>query len=83
MQPLDNHGKAKLKQFMDNGINVLQEMDDLRESLKDLTKNVADELDVKPKMLGKALRAAYKQTLADQKDELDEVESVLIETGRA
>lgn len=83
IENLDNAGKTKLKQFMDDGLHVLQEITDLRDSLKDTAKGLAEELDVKPAVLNKALRAAFKSSLEDQKEELDQVESVLINTGRA
>lgn len=83
LETLSNADQTKLKQFMDQGLSVLQEVADLRDGLKDTAKNLADELCVKPAVLNKALRAAFKSSLEDQKDELDQVESVLIQTGRA
>jgi hypothetical protein len=83
LENLDNNGMTKLKQFMDQGLAVLQEMADLRDGLRDTAKNLAEELDVKPKVLNNALRAAFKSTLEDQKEDLDQVETVLIHTGRA
>jgi hypothetical protein len=83
LDTLSNADKTKLQQFMDQGLNVLQEITDLRDGLKDTAKNLAEELGTKPAVLNKALRAAFKSTLEDQKEELDAVESVLISTGRA
>lgn len=83
LDALNNTDKTKLKQFMDQGLNVLQEMADLRDGLKDTAKNLADELGVKPAVLNKALRTAFKSSLENQKEEMDQVESVLINTGRA
>ncbi len=83
LDTLSNADKTKLQQFMDQGLNVLQEITDLRDGLKDTAKNLAEELGTKPAVLNKALRAAFKSTLEDQKEELDQVESVLISTGRA
>lgn len=83
LDALNNHDKTKLNQFMDQGLAVLQEIADLRDGLRDTAKNLAEELGVKPKVLNNALRAAFKSTLEDQKEELDQVESVLVNTGRA
>jgi hypothetical protein len=83
LDALNNHDKTKLVQFMDDGLKVLQEIADLRDSLKDTAKALAEELGVKPKVLNNALRAAFRSTLEEQKEDLDQVESVLINTGRA
>lgn len=80
---ISNNDQTRLKQFMDQGLNVLQEIADLRDGLKDTAKNLAEELGVKPAVLNKSLRAAFKSTLEDQKEELDQVETVLVTTGRA
>jgi hypothetical protein len=83
LENISTTDKTKLKQFMDQGLSVLQEIADLRDGLRDTAKNLAEELDVKPKVLNSALRAAFKSTLEEQKEDLDQVENVLIQTGRA
>ena len=40
--------QAKLKRIIDEGSNVLQEVEDLNAGLKDTVKAVAEELEVKP-----------------------------------
>ena len=52
--------KAKLDNLMREGIGVMQEVETLQEGLKDTVKAVAEELQVKPSVLSKALRVAYK-----------------------
>ena len=83
LDALNNHDKAKLNDFMTQGLAVMQEIADLRDGLKDTAKNLAEELGVKPAVLNKALRTAFKSSLEDQKEEMDQVESVLVNTGRA
>ncbi len=79
----NNSDKVKLDQFMNDGLKVLQEIADLRDGLKDTAKALAEELDVKPAVLNKALRTAFKSSMEDQKEELDQVETILVTTGRA
>ena len=75
--------QKRLDDFITQGLNITQEVDDLKGALKDLAKTVGDELNVKPKVLMKALRAAYKQTLADDKEVIADVEEILVLTKRA
>jgi DNA-binding SARP family transcriptional activator len=83
LDQLSNTDSQKLKDFMTQGLSVLQDIADLRDGLKDTAKNLAEELGVKPAVLNKALTTAFKSSLEDQKEVMDQVESVLISTGRA
>ena len=73
---------AKLKQVVNEGVQVSQEMDDLREGLRDTVKAVAEELDVKTSVLNKAIRVAHKAELQKHKDDMEELEDILIQVGR-
>ena len=52
--------KDKLKQLVLEGIQVLREMDSLKEGLNDTVKNLAKEFEVKPSVLKRAVKTAYK-----------------------
>lgn len=80
---ISDHEKKQLDDFIVAGMKQLQEIEDIKESLKDLTKNLAEEFNCKPKVLSKVLRAAFKQTLEADKEEMEQVESALAATGRA
>lgn len=56
----------KIKQIVSEGVTVMQEIADLNEGLNDTIKSVAEELDVKPALIKKAIRIA-------QKDQWDQV----------
>lgn len=79
---LSKEDKAKLKKIIDQGVNVSQEIADLRGSLSDTVKAVAEELQLKPAVINKAIRAAFKDTIADDRDDLDNVEELLAVAGR-
>lgn len=75
--------KAKIKQIVTEGINVTSEIDTLRGGLNDTVKALADELDIKPSILKKAIRVAYKSQQEQQREEFNELEAVLETAGKS
>ena len=73
---------AKLKQLMNEGIQVTGEVETLREGLKDTVKAIAEEMDMTPAVLNKAIRIAYKNEFAQVQDSFSAVEEVLQAVGR-
>ena len=73
---------AKLKQLMNEGIQVTGEVEALREGLKDTVKAIREEMDMKPATLNKAIRIAYKNEFAQVQDSFSAVEEVLQAVGR-
>ena len=82
IESLSSEDNAKLRHVLEEGIRVTQTIEDLRGGLKDTVKAVAEELDVKPAVLQKAIRAAYKSNIDDDKEQVEEVENILVLTGR-
>lgn len=74
--------KAKIKHLINEGVKITQEIDDLKGSLKDTVKAVAEELDIKASVLNRAIRAAYKHDIAQSREDLDGVEEVLVVAGK-
>ena len=75
--------KKKLENFIDAAKRVLQEIADLRDGLKDTAKALGEDLNVKPALLMKAGRVAFKSSLEDEKTSHDTVEEILTITGNA
>lgn len=73
----------KIKDFINEALNTLQEVEDRKGALSDLAKVLGEELGIKHTVLMKAARSVYKQTLEDDKEALDTVENILIAAGRA
>ena len=73
----------KLKRIVQEGIHVTQEVDTLKEGLRDTVKAVAEELGIKPAVLNKAIRIASKQEMGKAREEFDELETILESVGRA
>ena len=69
--------KAKLERLINEGSTVLQEMEDLREGLKETVKAVAEELEVKPSIINKAIKIAYKDNWNSHQEEWEEIEGIL------
>jgi transposase-like protein len=74
--------KTKLKTIITEGVQVFTELDTLKSALNDTVKAIADELDIKPAILNKAIRTAYKVDLADKQEVLSDVEDILVAVGR-
>ena len=72
----------KLKRIVQEGIHVTQEVDTLKEGLRDTVKAIAEELGIKPSVLNKAIRIAYKNEFAQVQDSFSAVEEVLQAVGR-
>lgn len=73
----------KLKRIVTEGMQVNQEIDTLREGLRDTVKAVAEEMGIKPAVLNKAIRIAYKAELGKAREEFEELESILETVGRS
>ena len=82
LDSISSEEKAKLKQLIDEGCSVLQEVDDLKGGLKDTVKAIAEELDIKPAVLNKAISIAHKARLQEAKQDFEDVETVLQTVGR-
>lgn len=73
----------KLKRVIDEGLKITQEVEDLKGGFKDTVKAVAEELGLKPAVINKAIRVAFKASLEAEKENVNEVEEVLALVGRA
>jgi tryptophan 2,3-dioxygenase len=74
--------KAKLKHLMTEGMSVLSEVEALNGGLADTVKAIAEEMDIKPAVLKKAIRVAYKSTFTKTTDDYELLENILETVGR-
>ena len=74
--------KVKLTQLINEGISVLQEVETLNEGLSDTVKAIAEELEVKPSVLKKAIKIAHKQRLNETNEENEELNTILETVGK-
>ena len=77
-------GEAKLKltQMINEGMATMQEIETLQGGLTDTVKAVAEELDIKPSILKKAIRTAYKSRLGEANKEHEELNTILETVGK-
>jgi DNA-binding MarR family transcriptional regulator len=73
----------KIKQIVNEGIATLQEIETLNEGLNDTIKHIAEELEIKPSILKKAIKIAYKQSLQIINEENAKLNEILEVAGKA
>lgn len=74
--------KAKLTQLINEGIAVMSEVETLHSGLKDTVKAIAEELEIKPSILSKAMRLAYKSEFTQEQKDHELLENILTTVGR-
>ena len=78
----NGEAKIKLTQLVNEGMTVLQEIEDLNAGLNDTIKAVAEELEIKPATLKKALKIAHKAKLGETNRDHDELNTILETVGK-
>ena len=74
--------KAKLERLVNEGVTVLQEVEDLSTGLKETVKAVAEELDIKPSLINKAIKIAQKGEWTKVSEEFDDLETLVVTVGK-
>ena len=78
----NSEAKLKLTNLVHEGMGVLQEVEALNEGLNDTIKAIAEELEIKPSTLKKAIKVAHKSRLNETNDENAELNNILETVGR-
>jgi len=74
--------KIKLTQLVNEGMTVMNEIDTLNGGLADTIKAVAEEMEIKPSVLKKAIRIAHKAALGATNKDHDELNQILETVGK-
>ena len=74
--------KLKLTQIINEGMAVLHEIETLNGGLTDTIKAVAEELEVKPAILKKAIKLAHKAEFGREKQDHETLETILETVGK-
>ena len=79
------NGEAKLKltQIINEGMQVMHEIDTLQGGLNDTIKAVAEELEVKPAILKKAIKLAHKAEFGKEEQDHELLETILETVGKS
>jgi aminopeptidase N len=74
--------KAKLTQVVNEGMQVMMEVETLQGGLSDTVKAVAEELEIKPAILKKAIKIAYKSRLGEENADHEDLNTILETVGK-
>lgn len=75
--------QAKIKQIISEGMTVCQEIQDLTEGLNETISAVAEELDVKPALIKRAIKIAMKDQWDQVFKDFDDLETIVDIAGHA
>ena len=73
---------AKLNQIITEGMQVTMEIETLSGGLNDTIKAVAEELDIKPNILKKAIKLAHKSEFGREQQDHELLEQILVTVGK-
>ena len=73
---------AKLNQIINEGMQVTMEIETLTGGLNDTVKAVAEELDIKPNILKKAIKLAHKSEFGREQQDHELLEQILTSVGK-
>ena len=74
--------KNKLTQLINEGIQVMQEVETLNGGLNDTVKAIAEEMEIKPGILKKAIKLAYKAEFGREQSDHSLLETILVTVGK-
>lgn len=73
--------QRRLKEIIKDGVTINTEIADLRDSLKETVKAIAEEMDITPASINKAISVAYRDSFQDEYDKFDALETILDTCG--
>jgi DNA-binding MarR family transcriptional regulator len=74
--------RIKLTQIINEGIQVMAEVESLNAGLNETVKAVAEELEIKPAILKRAIRIASKSKLIETNRDHDDLNTILEVVGK-
>ena len=72
----------KLNQVINEGMTVMHEIETLTGGLNDTVKAIAEELEIKPNVLKKAIRLAHKSEFGREQQDHELLEQILVTVGK-
>lgn len=74
--------RSKLISIISDGIEIEREIEDLKGGLNDTIKSIAEELEIKPSILKKAIKTAQKGRFTETSEDFQTLENILVTVGR-
>lgn len=81
MAKLSQENIQRLRQIVKDGVQVLQECEDLKQGLTETVKSVADELEVKPALITKLIKIRQKGKMNELRDDNEILEELYKAAG--
>ena len=72
----------KLNQIINEGMQVMHEIETLNGGLNDTIKAIAEELEIKPSILKKAVKLAHKSGFGQEQSDHELLEQILTTVGK-
>ena len=74
--------KLRIAQIVNEGLGIMQEVEDLNAGLNDTIKAIAEELELKPSLLKRAIKIAQKSRLGEANADHETLNEILEAAGR-
>jgi hypothetical protein len=74
--------KAKLTQIINEGMQIMHEVETLNGGLNDTIKAVDEEMEIKPAILKKAIKLAHKSEFGREQQDHELLETILTTVGK-
>ena len=74
--------KAKLERLVNEGVQIQYVIESLQEGLKETVKAVAEELQIKPGLITKAIKIAHKGNWNEVFSDFDDLETLIVTVGK-
>jgi len=74
--------KLKLTQIINEGMQVMHEIETLTGGLSDTIKSIAEEMEIKPGVLKKAIKLAHKSEFGREQSDHELLETILTTVGK-
>ena len=74
--------QSKLTQVINEGMQVMMEIETLTGGLNDTVKAIAEEMDIKPNVLKKAIRLAHTAEFGREQQDHELLETILTSVGK-
>jgi hypothetical protein len=74
--------QLKLTQIINEGMQVMHEIETLTGGLNDTIKAVAEEMEIKPAILKKAVKLAHKASFGQEQSDHELLEQILVTVGK-
>lgn len=81
MAKLSPENVIRLKQLVKDGVDVLQECEDLKQGLSETVAAVAKELEVKPAIVNQLIKSVQKNKMNDRRDDHETLEELYKAAG--